>query len=83
MLFSFVVNRMVVTREGFIMPTRLEWLGMLIMIGIFGFFAQVCISFHIFLPMDVNVLGRSGSASYGVAKGDRREGLDGHLHAGK
>jgi hypothetical protein len=32
---------MIITKTPFIVPTRLEWLGMLVMIGIFGFFAQV------------------------------------------
>jgi hypothetical protein len=33
--------RMVVTKTEIIVPTRLGWLALLAMIGIFGFFAQV------------------------------------------
>jgi hypothetical protein len=32
---------MIVTKTPFIIPTRLEWLALLAMIGIFGFIAQV------------------------------------------
>lgn len=33
--------RMAITREPVVIPTRLEWLALLLMIGIFGFLAQV------------------------------------------
>lgn len=32
---------MIVTGEKFIIPMKAEWLAMLLMIGLFGFFAQV------------------------------------------
>lgn len=32
---------MLVTKTEFIVPNRLEWLAMLVMIGLFGFAAQV------------------------------------------
>lgn len=35
---------MIATDTPFIVPTRLEWLGMLIMIGVFGFFAQILLT---------------------------------------
>ncbi|KXN91325.1 hypothetical protein AN958_01300 [Leucoagaricus sp. SymC.cos] len=35
---------MIVTKTPFIVPARLEWLGMLVMIGIFGFFAQILLT---------------------------------------
>jgi hypothetical protein len=31
---------MIVTGEKFILPTKVEWLAMFLMIGLFGFFAQ-------------------------------------------
>ena len=34
-------SRMIATHEPVIIPMRLSWLAMLVMIGIFGFFAQV------------------------------------------
>lgn len=34
-------SRMIVTKTPLVVPTRPEWLGMLFIIGIFGFFAQV------------------------------------------
>ncbi|KAJ3561718.1 hypothetical protein NP233_g10021 [Leucocoprinus birnbaumii] len=45
-LYSVIVASigMIVTKTPFIVPTRLEWLGMLIMIGIFGFFAQILLT---------------------------------------
>ncbi|KAL9708898.1 hypothetical protein Ac2012v2_008053 [Leucoagaricus gongylophorus] len=39
---------MIVTKTPLVVPTRLEWLGMLFMIGIFGFFAQVGARFIMF-----------------------------------
>jgi hypothetical protein len=33
--------RLIINKTPFIIPNRLEWLGMLAMIGIFGFIAQV------------------------------------------
>jgi len=35
--------RMIVKGEKFIIPDKLEWLGLFLLIGIFGFLAQVCI----------------------------------------
>ncbi|KAF9446645.1 DUF6-domain-containing protein [Macrolepiota fuliginosa MF-IS2] len=35
---------MVVTKTPFIVPTRLDWLAMLVMIGIFGFIAQILLT---------------------------------------
>lgn len=32
---------MIINRTPFIVPTHIEWLGLLVMIGVFGFFAQV------------------------------------------
>lgn len=32
---------MLVTKTHFIIPTRLEWVALFAMIGLFGFFAQV------------------------------------------
>lgn len=45
-LYSVIVASigMIATKAPFIVPTRLEWLGMLIMIGIFGFFAQILLT---------------------------------------
>ncbi|KAG6915965.1 hypothetical protein DXG01_009054 [Tephrocybe rancida] len=34
-------TEMVVTKTSFIVPTEIQWLGMLIMIGVFGFLAQI------------------------------------------
>lgn len=33
--------RLIINKTPFIIPNRLEWLGMLAMIGVFGFIAQV------------------------------------------
>ncbi|RXW20827.1 hypothetical protein EST38_g5016 [Candolleomyces aberdarensis] len=38
------LNRMIVTGEKFIIPTKVEWLSMLLMIGLFGFFAQILLT---------------------------------------
>jgi len=34
-------NRMVLKRETIIVPEKLEWMGCFVLIGFFGFFAQV------------------------------------------
>ena len=37
----FNILRMIAMRTKFILPMRLDWIAMLLMIGFFGFFAQV------------------------------------------
>lgn len=34
-------SSMLITREPFVIPTRWDWIGLLIIIGVFGFLAQV------------------------------------------
>ncbi|KAF9441674.1 hypothetical protein P691DRAFT_683172 [Macrolepiota fuliginosa MF-IS2] len=51
---------MVVTKTPFIVPTQLDWLAMLIMIGIFGFVAQVLLT----MGLARETAGRSSMAIY-------------------
>jgi hypothetical protein len=45
---------MITAKTEFVVPARLSWLAMLLMIGIFGFIAQVGLSYT-FLPDQVNI----------------------------
>jgi len=51
---------MIVTKTPFIVPTQLDWLAMLIMIGIFGFIAQVLLT----MGLARETAGRSSMAIY-------------------
>ncbi|THH03429.1 hypothetical protein EW145_g6262 [Phellinidium pouzarii] len=51
---------MLVFREKFILPTRIEWLALLVMIGIFGFLAQVLLT----LGLQRETAGRGAMAIY-------------------
>lgn len=72
--------RMIVTKTPLVVPTRLEWLGMLFMIGIFGFFAQVGARFIMFFLMIIAYY--PDTPDYGSRSWDRESGIDRCLYSG-
>jgi hypothetical protein len=80
-LVSEKSRRMIVTRTPFILPTKLEWLSMLVMIGIFGFFGQVLvISFHIVSCSSTAY--HIALLDYGPCSRNRWQRCHGNLYAG-
>ncbi|KAG6915964.1 hypothetical protein DXG01_009053 [Tephrocybe rancida] len=53
-------TEMIVTKTPFIIPTEIQWLGMLIMIGVFGFLAQTLLT----LGLQRETAGRGSIAMY-------------------
>ena len=51
---------MIVLKERFIFPRRIEWLALLIMIGIFGFLAQALLT----MGLQRETAGRGAMALY-------------------
>ena len=75
---------MVVTKTPFIIPPRLEWLALLVMIGIFGFIAQVrlIISFALQTEFEKFFLSCAGASDDGLTTRDRWKGNLSSLHPG-
>ncbi|KAF9467672.1 hypothetical protein BDZ94DRAFT_974927 [Collybia nuda] len=51
---------MVITHEPFVIPTRLDWISLLILIGVFGFLAQILLT----MGIQRETVGRSTMAVY-------------------
>ena len=71
---------MVVTGERFIIPTKVEWLAMFLMIGLFGFFAQAS---GVVVRCSLSLTMEADSFNYGTATGDSKSREHGYLHSSK
>lgn len=69
---------MIAAHTPFIIPTRVEWLLLFLMVGIFGFIAQVCIFYSFFCLTYFHVAGISGDGS---AARNRWTGVDGGIYS--
>lgn len=72
---------MIIMKTKYVVPLRIDWLAMLLMIGIFGFLAQVRTYPHYHRCRTwLNLV--LGSTDHGSPKGDCREGHNGCVHPG-
>lgn len=54
------IPRMIIFKDSFIVPTRILWLALLVMIGIFGFLAQALLT----MGLQRETAGRGAMAMY-------------------
>lgn len=72
---------MIITKTPIVIPNRLEWLALLAMIGLFGFFAQVGNSSIALVAIDSrNFI--TGTFDHGSPTRNCWSGNDGCLHSG-
>lgn len=71
---------MLITREPFVIPTRWDWIGLLIIIGVFGFLAQVRAVKSLLTPTPISW---KDTIDDGSATRNCGAKYDGRLHPGK
>lgn len=75
---SCPILSMIATHTPFIIPTRMEWLLLFLMVGIFGFIAQACIFYSFFCLTYFHVAGIFGDGS---ATRNGWTGVDGGIYS--
>jgi drug/metabolite transporter (DMT)-like permease len=58
--YNLTMSRMIVTKTPFVIPSRLDWFGLLILIGTLGFVAQILIT----MGIKREAAGRASMAVY-------------------
>ena len=58
--YNLTMSRMIVTKTPFVVPLRLDWFGLLILIGTLGFVAQILIT----MGIKREAAGRASMAVY-------------------